>query len=470
MARTSTEAMFTGAGLAGATAAALSTSTVSDHLSQYFTTFVKNTEIFFHHPPELHEFVDFHEYKEGGTGININAALTVAALAVMSYMAYRMWSARGAGWTVQNTVAWKMCNKVASTCWYLTNQVVYYFRGFDTSASTAAADLVVDNHDSTVTRVGVIVPMGNAETPNDVPATEAPEATAAPEVIPLDAEGKALDLVRLWLEAFRSDCVDMQNINPRSFLERMLKFSDELKTLQASVKGGYDSPVWLYNLQDVKSGKRHAIVRMNVHDWGMNMVQAIIQQTTNVKPNQVILTALQGLVEAIDKLLNANNMVSNEEYEKVPLQLQYEFHEWNHLLILDEQRVRFWKWASIMTHFMVVLPQLVLNNKDTAVTTVPLAVVNEIPEEPALSVQKVGEELSKVVQVDVVNAVLERIKNSGVYIPLHVWHPGSTKGVSLTGTKRAEPRSFVLRSTTVPPKPAAVEHTPTRLVVLRTVK
>ena len=123
-----------------------------------------------------------------------------------------------------------------------------------------------------------------------------------------------------------------------------------------------------------------------------------------------------------------------------------------------------------MTHFMVVLPQLVLNNKDTAVTTVPLAVVNEIPEEPALSVQKVGEELSKVVQVDVVNAVLERIKNSGVYIPLHVWHPGSTKGVSLTGTKRAEPRSFVLRSTTVPPKPAAVEHTPTRLVVLRTVK
>ena len=220
---------------------------------------------------------------------------------------------------------------------YLKEQTLYYLRR---DAAQTATDVVIDG--TSIPRMAVVVHMGDANNPDDVKSDNTPE----PDVV--IAAPTALDHVRVWLGEFRSDWVAMvqQDINPRSFLTRLLQFSDVLRTLQAAVPGGYDSPVLLYNLEDVRKGGRLPIMSIKVHDWGMNVVNAAVKQA-KTKKGEVLYMALVGLVEAMSKLLDADLLIDEAQYARVPPQLQYEFHPWHRALDRDQQRVRFW----IMTHF-----------------------------------------------------------------------------------------------------------------------
>ena len=368
--------------------------------AQYFTMFVENTSMQIRPPTDLHEFLGSSQYDVGSPGLTVNAALTVAALTVMSYMAYRMWSA---GWKLQNTLLWQLCAKAAHSCMYLKEQTLYYLRR---DAAQTATDVVIDG--TSIPRMAVVVHMGDANNPDDVKSDNTPE----PDVV--IAAPTALDHVRVWLGEFRSDWVAMvqQDINPRSFLTRLLQFSDVLRTLQAAVPGGYDSPVLLYNLEDVRKGGRLPIMSIKVHDWGMNVVNAAVKQA-KTKKGEVLYMALVGLVEAMSKLLDADHMVDEAQYARVPPQLQYEFHPWHRALDRDQQRVRFWKWASIMAHFMVMVPQLVLNKEAAVVTTVPLQAIRGMPAGGALTERQVTDHLSRVASPAVVKAVVQNIQQNG---------------------------------------------------------
>ena len=286
---------------------------------------------------------------------------------------------------------------------YLKEQTLYYLRR---DAAQTATDVVIDG--TSIPRMAVVVHMGDANNPDDVKSDNTPE----PDVV--IAAPTALDHVRVWLGEFRSDWVAMvqQDINPRSFLTRLLQFSDVLRTLQAAVPGGYDSPVLLYNLEDVRKGGRLPIMSIKVHDWGMNVVNAAVKQA-KTKKGEVLYMALVGLVEAMSKLLDADHMVDEAQYASVPPQLQYEFHSWHRALDRDQQRVRFWKWASIMAHFMVMVPQLVLNKEAAVVTTVSLQAIRGKPAGGALTERQVTDHLSRVASSAVVDAVVQNIQQNG---------------------------------------------------------
>ena len=115
----------------------------------------------------------------------------------------------------------------------------------------------------------------------------------------------------------------------------------------------------------------------------------------------------------MSKLLDADHMVDEAQYARVPPQLQYEFHPWHRALDRDQQRVRFWKWASIMAHFMVMVPQLVLNKEAAVVTTVPLQAIRGMPAGGALTERQVTDHLSRVASPAVVKAVVQNIQQNG---------------------------------------------------------
>ena len=387
-----------------------------------------------------------------GNGLNVQAALLVAALSVMTYMAYRMWSARGASWKFQKTRLWQLCvaavRNIREVCSYVTATTLIWVRSKPSAASAAPQGVTVlelspaEAGAVVVVRVDEVVPIGTGDDMDAALNEVTTEAVVIADVVQLPLEDMALEHVRLWLEDFRADweLPDDGFFQPYSFVTRLLEFSEVMTSLQKSVEGSYDLLVLLYTVEDMKHIKTRdtPIVTMNVHEWGLNAVNRMVDPEA-IDPKKRLGTALQRLVITITNLLDADKMLSADEYSHVPVQMQHEFRRWTPTLEITQKRTRFWKWASVMAHFMHVVPQLMMNTQATYKETQLMALsdVRALAVVPKLTPAILVEELQNVATSDAAESMLEVIGKrggiGGLFFPMAGFHQGNrfTEGLSL---------------------------------------